>query len=96
MVEAEREITFLSKKKELVVQTSEFGKMKKELVQVTAKAEREERDRPRLLAPETGCVAPTKLEYEAGQAIETVCGSSGSKSNELDVGAGFRPAAAER
>src|SRR2546423_13469140 len=38
MAEAEREIAFLPKKSEMVIQTSEFENMKKSLVKVTAKA----------------------------------------------------------
>jgi Zn-dependent protease with chaperone function len=79
MVEAEREITFLHKKKDLVVQTSEFNDMKKALVAVTAKAKEEEKTKPSLLAPETGCPAPATLEYEPGQPIETICAARSSK-----------------
>ena len=82
MVEAEREITFLPKKSDLVIQTSEFDAMKKALVKVTAKAKEEEKNRPSLLAPEAGCPAPQKLEYEAGQPLETICGQPGSKPTE--------------
>jgi predicted Zn-dependent protease len=79
MVEAEREITFLPKKRTLVVQTSAFEEMKKALTKVTAKAHEEEKNRPSLLAPEAGCPAPPKLQYEAGQPIETICGQVSSK-----------------
>jgi hypothetical protein len=82
MVEAEREMTVLPKKAEVVVQTSEFDAMKKALVKVTAKAKEEEKNRPSLLAPEAGCPAPQKLEYEAGQPIETICGQPGSRSTD--------------
>ncbi len=82
MVETEREMTFLPKKKEVVVQTSEFDAMKKALVKVTVKAKEGEKNRPRLLAPEAGCPAPAKLEYEAGQPIETICGQPGPKPTE--------------
>lgn len=82
MVEAEREMTFLPKKKELVVQTSAFADMKQALQEVTAKAKDEEKTRPSLLAPETGCPAPAKLEYEPGQPIETICGQTSSKPTE--------------
>jgi predicted Zn-dependent protease len=73
MVEAEREITFLPKKDAVVLQTSEFGEMKKALVKVTAKANDEEKNRPSLFAQEKECPAPKKLEYEPGQPIEAVC-----------------------
>ena len=83
MVEAEREITFLRKKSDFVVQTSEFNDMKKILEEVTAKAKKEEETtKPSLLAPEAGCPAPAKLEYEPGQPIETICGATGSKPTE--------------
>jgi predicted Zn-dependent protease len=73
MVEAEREITFLPKKKDLVVQTSEFEQMKKALVKVTAKALKEEETKPSLLTVEKGCPRPEKTEYENGQPIESIC-----------------------
>jgi hypothetical protein len=73
MVEAEREITFLPKKKQFVVQTSEFHDMKKALEEVTAKAK---------LALEAGCPTPAKLEYEVGQPIETICRGTVSKTTE--------------
>jgi gas vesicle protein len=82
MVEAEREITFLPKKKQFVVQTSEFHDMKKALEGVTAKAKEEEKGKPSLLAPEPGCSAPTKLEYEPGQPIEGICEGQGPKTEE--------------
>jgi peptidase M48-like protein len=75
MVEAEREITFLPKKDAVVLQTSEFGEMKKGLVKVTAKANDEEQNRPSLFAQEKECPAPKKLEYEPGQPIEAICGT---------------------
>ena len=73
MVDAEREIMFLPKKENLVIQTPEFEKMKKELAKVTAKAKEEEKNRPSLLAPEQGCPAPQKVEFESGKGIETIC-----------------------
>ena len=73
MVEAEREITFLPEKNQLVIQTSEFYEMKKALAKITARAEEEKKDRPSLLRPEPGCPAATKLEYEPGQPIESIC-----------------------
>jgi hypothetical protein len=82
MVEAEREITFLHKKTDLVVQTSEFNDMKKALEEVTAKARKEERTKPSLLAPEAGCLAPAELEYEPGQPIEAICGATSSKATK--------------
>jgi hypothetical protein len=74
MVEAEREITFLPKKPAVVIQTSDFGRMKQALERVTAKAVDEEKNKPSLLAAEKGCPAPAGVEYEAGQPIEAICG----------------------
>jgi len=73
MVESEREITYLTAKENVVVNTSEFKKMKESLIKVTAKAEEESKDKPSLLAPEQACPVPTKLVYEADQPIETIC-----------------------
>ena len=73
MVDAEREIDFLPKKPGLVLQTSEFLAMKKALTKVMAQARQEEKNRPSLLAPEQGCAAPAKSEYQPGQPIETIC-----------------------
>ena len=74
MVEAEREITFLGQKRESIMQTSDFNKMKRSLVQVVANAKDEESKRPSLLSPEEGCPAPAKLDYQEGQPIGTICG----------------------
>ncbi len=73
MVDAQREIMFLPKKQNFIVQTPEFEAMKKELTTVTAKAKDEEKDHPSLLAPEQGCPATKKSEFESGKAIETLC-----------------------
>ncbi len=75
MVNSEREITYLPKKESAVMTTTEFQAMKDALKTVTAKAEKESKERPSLLAPEQGCSAPSKLVYEADQPIETICGS---------------------
>jgi hypothetical protein len=74
MVEAEREITFLPKKEELVYQTSQFESMKKALAKVTTKAKVEEGKKPSLLGTdEKACPQPKKQEYEAGQSIDVIC-----------------------
>lgn len=74
MVQTQREIMFLPKQTEQVVQTSEFAAMKKELVPITAAAEKEEAGKPSLLMTrEEGCAAPKKLEYKPGQPIEELC-----------------------
>lgn len=74
MVDAEREIMYLPKKTNLIETTTAFGRMKKELAKVTAKATEEEKgNRPSLVAPEQGCPAPNKVEYKPGQPIEDLC-----------------------
>lgn len=74
MVEAQREIMFMPKQKEQVVQTSEFLQMKKDLVPVVEAAKKEEKDKPSLLmTKEEGCAPPQKLEYKPGQPIDQIC-----------------------
>jgi hypothetical protein len=73
MVEAQREILFLPPKEGLIENSAEFDQMKQALKKVTAEAEKEEKDRPSLLAPVQGCPAPEKIEYKPGQPIETLC-----------------------
>lgn len=75
MVQAQREIMFLPKKENVVVQTPEFQQMKKELAPLTTKSKEEEKNRPSLLAPEQGCPPPNKIEYESGQPVEKLCSS---------------------
>ena len=76
MADAEREIRFLPKKDNLIVQSAAFEDMKTALTKVTAKASEEEKGRPSLLAAERGCAAPKKIEYKPGQPIEALCSSS--------------------
>lgn len=73
MVETQREILFLPHKEGLVENSPDFDRMKEALKKVTAEAEKEEKDRPSLLAPVQGCPAPEKIEYKPGQPIETLC-----------------------
>jgi hypothetical protein len=73
MVHSKREIMFLPAKSGLVRQSQGFQEMKRELSKVTAEAEEEEKQRPRLLAPIEGCPAPEKIEYKSGQPIEDIC-----------------------
>jgi len=74
MVDAEREIMFLPRDPLEIVQTSTFERMKKELAPITAKAEREGKERAGLPIPhEEGCQAPKKLGYQPGEPIEEVC-----------------------
>ncbi len=75
MVETEREIAYLPKQASAVVTTTGFTAMKEALVKVSAKAEKEDRQKPSLIGPEQGCPAPAKLVYEADQPIETICSS---------------------
>jgi hypothetical protein len=73
MVDAEGEIMFLPKMENLVTQTQDFEKMKKALTKVTAESEENAKNRPSLLAPVQGCPAPSKIEFESGKAIDTIC-----------------------
>ena len=74
MVQTQREIMFMPRQSERIVQTSEFLKMKQELVPIAAKADKEEIGKPSLLATrEEGCKPPPKLEYTPGQPIEDSC-----------------------
>jgi hypothetical protein len=75
MVDAEREIDFLPKRPEYVVQTSAFLQMKKELAPVVAKARVTAAGRPSLIPHEKGCSAPTKLQFQSGENIDDLCGA---------------------
>lgn len=73
MVESEKEIMYLPKKSDAIVNTSDFGVMKQALAKVTARAEEESKQRPSLVSPEQSCPAPAKLVYEPDKPIETIC-----------------------
>ena len=74
MVQAQREMMFMPKQAERIVQTSAFEAMKKELAPIAAAAEKEEVGKPSLLmTKEEGCKAPGKIEYKPGQPIEELC-----------------------
>lgn len=76
MVQSEREIMFLERKPNAIVQTAAFEQMKRDLAPVTAKAETEEIGKPSLLITrEEGCEPPKKPEYKPGQPIEELCSS---------------------
>jgi Zn-dependent protease with chaperone function len=76
MVQAEREMMFLERKQNPIVQTAAFEQMKKDLVPVVEKANKEEIGKPSLLVTqEEGCEPPKKLEYKPGQPIEELCSS---------------------
>ena len=74
MVRAKREITFLPKKEQTMVQTTEFEDMKKLLaVQVVKSNEQLDKKRPTLLVGgEEGCESPKKL-YKDTDLIESIC-----------------------
>lgn len=71
MVNAEREILFLPKKENFIVDTSAFKEMKTRLVKVSAKASDEEKNRPTLR--EKGCPKPSKIAYQPGEPVEKLC-----------------------
>ncbi len=73
MVDAEKEIMFLPKKKNLTVNTEAFKKMKTELTKVTKQAAKDEKDRPSLLEPLKGCQVPPNLKEKPEERMEQVC-----------------------
>lgn len=92
MVETQREIMFLPKGKERIVQTSEFLQMKKDLAPIVAEAQKEEKEKPSLLmTKEEGCAPPQKVEYKPGQPIEQICSAqprSAEPGMEAESGSG--------
>jgi Zn-dependent protease with chaperone function len=78
MVHAKREITFLPKKEQTIVQTTEFEEMKKLLaVQVTKSNTEQDKKRPTLLVGgEERCGTPKKL-YKDTDSIEAICSQFG-------------------
>jgi hypothetical protein len=86
------ESMFLTPKPDMIVQTSAFEQMKKELAPVVAAASKEEMKRPSLkMTLEEGCEPPKKLEYTPGQPIEDLCAApprrvnrTASKSEEAE------------
>ncbi|MBI2817605.1 MAG: M48 family metalloprotease [Acidobacteria bacterium] len=83
MVDAQREILFLPQKQDLVMQSSDFEKMKRALKPISEEAKKEEPNKPTLMKREEGCEPPPKLEYEPGQPIEKLC-SSGARPASVD------------
>ena len=73
MVDSEREIMYLPKQPDTIVNTTDFMAMKQALTKVTVKADTESKERPSLMAPEQSCPAPSKLLYESDQPIEAIC-----------------------
>lgn len=84
MVDAEREIMFLPKKPDMVVQTSEFEQMKKELAALEKKNESNGTYKPSLEMQEAGCPAPTKIEYKPGEPIEAICATPGKTGRKVN------------
>jgi hypothetical protein len=74
MVRAKREITFLPKKEQMIVQTNEFEDMKRLLKDQVVKSNAElDKQKPTLLTgAEQGCGAPKKL-YQDADSMETIC-----------------------
>ena len=77
MVDAEREIMFLPKKKHYIVNTKAFMEMKKELKKITAKANKKEKNAPTLEPGKNvrGCAPPKKFEFSPNKPIEDLCQS---------------------
>ena len=74
MVDTRREIMFLPANPNMIVQSSAFEKMKKELAPIAAAANKEEMGKPSLkITREEGCEPPKRLEYKPGQPIEELC-----------------------
>jgi Zn-dependent protease with chaperone function len=76
MVDAMREIDFLPKKSQYIVQTSAFLQMKKELKPVVAMGKKKAKNRPSLIPHAKGCMAPRKLHYKPGDNIDNLCGTA--------------------
>jgi hypothetical protein len=58
----------------VIVQTSAFEQMKKELAPIAATANKKEMGKPSLkITREQGREPPKRLEYTAGQPIEELC-----------------------
>lgn len=65
---------YLPAKPNMIVQSSAFEQMKKELAPIAAAANKEEMGKPSLkITREEGCEPPKRLEYKPGQPIEELC-----------------------
>jgi hypothetical protein len=74
MVQAQREIRFLPAREALVVETTEFGKMKYDLAGCKDQAAEDQPCKPSLLEPyEKDCPPPDKIEYDRNKPIEALC-----------------------
>jgi len=93
MVDSEREIMFLPKKPNYVVNTEAFKEMKKELTKVEREATKEEKNKPSLYdyAREEGCPAPRQFEFKPDQPIEQLCHSPKLITVEEPAGAAAQP-----
>jgi hypothetical protein len=80
MVDSQRELHYLPKKDNLIVRSTDFDRMKKELEKVTKRAKDEEKDRPTLLGREKDCPPPPTLDYKPGEPIERICDTLAPKS----------------
>src|SRR5215470_1575222 len=85
MVNTRREIMFLPPKPNMIVRSSAFEQMKKELAPIAAAASKEEMKRPSLkITREEGCEPPKKLEYAPGQPIEDLCAAPPRRVNGVE------------
>jgi hypothetical protein len=86
MVDSKREIMYLPKQQDPVVNTPEFAAMKEALTKVSIKAEDESKKHPSLGSQERGCPPPSKLLYEPDKPIETICSTPQTTSDAKDPG----------
>ena len=76
MLQAQREIMFLERHPNAVIQSSAFEQMKRDLAPITAQAEKEEISKPSLLlTKQEGCESPKMVEYKPDRPIEELCSS---------------------
>ncbi len=74
MVDSEREILFLPPQPQMIVQTTAFERMQRELAPIAAAQQRAEAGAPSLrMTREEGCAPPKTLEYKPGQPVEELC-----------------------
>lgn len=76
MLQAQREIMFLERNPNAIIQSSAFEQMKRDLAPITAQAEKEEINKPSLLlTKQEGCESPKMVEYKPDRPIEELCSS---------------------
>jgi hypothetical protein len=74
MVDAEREIMFLPKKPEYIVQTQAFAALKRELNAYDQRMKTHNLNKPSLLTPAVpGCAPAPEIATLAGKQLETIC-----------------------